>query len=996
MRTTSRFARRLAWWLLPLAVLLAAPCFASRIAPPRLVVSAPVESPIVLQKLAISAEIAGSVAVTTVEMVFFNPNHRTLEGELQFPLLDGQQIVGFALDVDGKLRDAVPVEKSRGQQVFEDITRRGVDPGLLSATQGNNFKLRVYPLFAQRTRTVQIRYSEPLVSRGAGAAYRLPLEYGGTVGEFSLALKVRGATARPALAGAAAHAMAFAAVEDGYQLTVRHRDHAPRGVLEVAVGLPAGARTLTQQHDGRKYFYTELHVSTGKLARAVPATVGIIWDSSGSGAARNHARELALLDAYFARMGNGEVRLTRIRDAAEPVERYTIANGDWRELRRALEATVYDGATNLGSFAPEAAVGEYLLFSDGLNNFGEGSLAETRVPLYAISSAVQAHPAWLKHLAHRSGGRYLDLTAETPKAAAGKLLNAFERVVSLSSDGAADLMAISPYPASGKLAITGVLTEPSAMVRIALALPGRAPRVIAVPVGKGASDSALAASFWARARVAELDADYAVNRAAILRVGRSFGIVTRETSLIVLEFIEDYVRFDIAPPRELMAEYERARRGMGVASAPDRQQKIERIVALLKEKENWWKCEFPKGRLPAPVEERYHLRSDDRAVGIRGTEGDVARSLMAPPASSAPVPMAVPKPAPKAALEMRQAMPLREWTEAQVSQGAGRIAAPSRPFDAAQDRRFDFARDKAWNPDASYAARLRDAEPAEAYRVYLDERLAHATTPAFFVDAADILAAKGQQQLALRVLSNLAEIDLENRHILRTLGHRLMQAGEPRLALAVFKRVLELSPEEPQSFRDVGLAYAAAGERQRAVDSLYEVVVRPWHNRFPQIELVALADLNAIVGSRKGRLDLSRIDPRLLRNLPLDLRIVLAWDTDNTDVNLLVSDPNGQQSHPGGALSYQGGRTSANFFGGYGPEEYSLRTAKPGTYRVVAQFASNRQQVAGAGPTHAHLRVYTKFGTPEQSERAYSVRLTRPGEAPVIVEIEVPGKADED
>ncbi len=65
-----------------------------------------------------------------------------LEGELQFPLADGQQISGFALDINGEMRDAVPVPKDRSRQVFEEIARRGVDPGLLEQTAGNQFRLR--------------------------------------------------------------------------------------------------------------------------------------------------------------------------------------------------------------------------------------------------------------------------------------------------------------------------------------------------------------------------------------------------------------------------------------------------------------------------------------------------------------------------------------------------------------------------------------------------------------------------------------------------------------------------------------------------------------------------------------------------------------------------------------------------------------------------------------------------------------------------------------
>ena len=78
-----------------------------------------------------SAEVSGALAVTTWELVFINPNQRALEGQLEFPLLDGQSVVRFAMDVNGALREAVPVGKDKGRQFFEEIVRRGVDPGLL-------------------------------------------------------------------------------------------------------------------------------------------------------------------------------------------------------------------------------------------------------------------------------------------------------------------------------------------------------------------------------------------------------------------------------------------------------------------------------------------------------------------------------------------------------------------------------------------------------------------------------------------------------------------------------------------------------------------------------------------------------------------------------------------------------------------------------------------------------------------------------------------------
>ena len=149
------------------AFLLAAPALATRsVVPIRLVDVAAGAEPIELRRLSIGAALSGGMAETTVRMVFFNPNRRQLEGTLQFPLLDGQQVTAFALDIEGAMRPAVPVAKAHGRAVFEAIERRKVDPALLETTQGNNFKLRIYPIPAGATRTVELTYIEPLGRTG--------------------------------------------------------------------------------------------------------------------------------------------------------------------------------------------------------------------------------------------------------------------------------------------------------------------------------------------------------------------------------------------------------------------------------------------------------------------------------------------------------------------------------------------------------------------------------------------------------------------------------------------------------------------------------------------------------------------------------------------------------------------------------------------------------------------------------------------------------------
>jgi uncharacterized protein YfaP (DUF2135 family) len=186
----------------------------------------------------------------------------------------------------------------------------------------------------------------------------------------------------------------------------------------------------------------------------------------------------------------------------------------------------------------------------------------------------------------------------------------------------------------------------------------------------------------------------------------------------------------------------------------------------------------------------------------------------------------------------------------------------------------------------------------------------------------------------------------------------------------------------------LGLAWAKLGETQKAIDNLYEVVSRPWHNCFHGIELIALGELNAIVAMAKTKPNTSAMDARLLKNLPVDLRVVLSWDSDNTDIDLWVTDPNGEKVYYSHPLSYQGGRISADFTGGYGPEEFLLKKAKPGKYLVQAQFYGHRQQTV-SGSTSLQLNFFTGFGTVRQKEQSVTLRLQSQGEVVTVGEFEV-------
>ena len=102
--------------------------------------------PIQITKVKTLVRIFGPLAETRTTMTFYNPHNRNLSGDLYFPLPEGSTVSGYALDIKGVLVEGVAVTKEKARQAFEKEVRKGIDPGLVEWTKGNNFKTRVFPL----------------------------------------------------------------------------------------------------------------------------------------------------------------------------------------------------------------------------------------------------------------------------------------------------------------------------------------------------------------------------------------------------------------------------------------------------------------------------------------------------------------------------------------------------------------------------------------------------------------------------------------------------------------------------------------------------------------------------------------------------------------------------------------------------------------------------------------------------------------------------------
>ena len=297
---------------------------------------------------------------------------------------------------------------------------------------------------------------------------------------------------------------------------------------------------------------------------------------------------------------------------------------------------------------------------------------------------------------------------------------------------------------------------------------------------------------------------------------------------------------------------------------------------------------------------------------------------------------------------------------------------------------------KKYDPKAPYLKEMKRAKGDEVYQVYLKARRKNLDSSAFYLEVADHFVQIGRRDLAMRALSNIAEMDLENAPLLRILGHRLLQIGEAEAAAAVFEEVLAIREEEPQSYRDLANAKLALGDKKRAAELLWEVVRKPWDRRFHEVAQIALVELNHLIALGGEALKPEGMGSRLTKPMPVDLRVVLTWDADNTDIDLWVVDPAGEVCKYDHDRTVTGGRMSDDYTQGYGPEEFVIKNALPGEYTIKANYYGNSQQTL-AGATTIQATITTHYGRPNEETQSVTLRLREEGEVVEVATVRVEG-----
>lgn len=1081
-----------------------------------------------LRNLKIKVEVVGNIATTTYDMIFYNPYDRVLEGELSFPLGQNQSVSRFALDLNGALRESVVVEKELGRVAFETTIRQNIDPALLEQTKGNNYKARIYPIPAKGTKRVVLSYEQELILNNNSHYYQLPLDFKEKLNKFNLEMIVYGQKIRPFIEHGGFENFNFDCWQQSYIAKTSEENYIPNKSLIIKIPIDIQKEKIIVNED---YFYIYKVLEPSKKSKRKPKNIELYWDSSYSMKNRDLKTELTLLDDFFKYLQNVNVTVISFSNTIKSKEKFIIKKGDWSKIKLQLESTKYDGGTSYKNIiSKNNKTDAYLLFTDGLDNFGKFNSAFKK-PVYAVNSLVTSNHYYLDQICTASGGNYINMNNVSKDQAVDLLKYDTYRFLGASQTSEQKIETYPNYSVNlnNDFSISGKNFKDGDKVLLHFGYGNVTSQTIEYTLNQSDTENKQIERIWAQKKLSSLVRDKEINKKLIIDLSKEYQLISPYTSLIVLDRVEDYVRYEITPPTELLKEYNRMLSEQRDNKDSRKEQLRELKDDVFEEYEDlsiWWETtfEFKKatkkevnttdvesqtqnndrgnnnsqltnsnisnesvidhsrpivkgtvndsdGPLPGVnivikgtstntisdfdgnyvlnanigdiiifsfvgmttiektvgsdniidlemvyeesnldevvvvgygsvnnqlsgrvagvqvVDESEVIESDDVSINIRG-ESSIG-------ANNTPLYVVdgiVVDKNPELSSEDIEGIYVVKAEQATTLYGSrasfGVVIIKTKKgseehlerIQELEERIDDTIELKAWSADLPYLKELNETKSTdEAYKSYLKIRDTYKNLPAFYIDMADFFDKINESEIAIQILTNIAEIDIDNYELLRAITYKLEYFKKYEMATYIYEDILELRPEDIQSYRDLALSYQEIGEYQKALDLFYKIVngellEKDIDRRFEGIEAVAFVEMNNLISKHSDKLNLNAIDKKYIKNTDVDLRVVIDWNHNDTDIDLWIIDPNKEKCIYDHNKTKIGGRLSFDMTEGFGPEEFLLKKALKGEYKFFIDYFSDDVQKI-SGPTFLKITIFTKYGTENESKKTNVYRL---------------------
>eukprot|EP01105_Mastigella_eilhardi_P014311 TRINITY_DN3263_c0_g1_i6.p1 TRINITY_DN3263_c0_g1~~TRINITY_DN3263_c0_g1_i6.p1 ORF type:complete len:1939 (-),score=315.55 TRINITY_DN3263_c0_g1_i6:82-5112(-) len=366
--------------------------------------------------------------------------------------------------------------------------------------------------------------------------------------------------------------------------------------------------------------------SCANSSRNVVRRVALWWDSSSSqelcgtsSATRLKAHKLELARALARELCPAVFDIFLFRDRLEsPIEIAVLVPAEVCRLENVLNTVVYDGATDFTCINFAAAGKDYamhLLFSDGVPSLHSCEAVPTpaSVPVHTFGCCSESgivNHEFLRAISLPTGGCHISIARDYDSRHTARRVAVARRyrlinIVWEPAGQIADIIseAFTEVDSSGRVVIAGRLSGPAGgRVTLQYGYGSEVAAVVAydIPSSFDAKCGSLLAKIWAKKFIDKLAVSSTLeSRQAMLAVCRQYRLVSPTTSLILLETVEQYLKYRIRPPAGLhtvMKQYDLMLANEQQAEEERQTQKAFYVSALYRKRSQWWIKSFTGGK----------------------------------------------------------------------------------------------------------------------------------------------------------------------------------------------------------------------------------------------------------------------------------------------------------------------------------------------------------------------------------------------------------------
>ena len=511
------------------------------------------DRPMELKSCSIDIKTDLFTAITFIEMEFCNPNQREIEGLHRFELNPGQVITAFQLDLNGKYRDGSIEEKWKATNAYNAIVGKRIDPALLRMEYANHYSLRIYPIPAKGCRRITMTIQQSLADDKNSLEYLLPLNINDRVKQFRLNITVNGNVVPVTKAGLIANRY-FIASNDMQTLEWKAEDVLLKSPIAFSFDVSSRMTFCSKTIDSVSFFAFRFQPSFPKEYSINPKTLSIFWDASASVAARDIKKEVRFLRQFISYHNISRLTIIPFNYRLLDTAVFFIEKGldSWQDY---LENINYDGATQLGLIDLTGIQSDmFMLFSDGNNTFGKSIPRTGNALVSCIHTSSIANLSSLQKITGSGGGKVIDLNKVSISAAVANCSKGENWLMNIkSSSGTLITEQDLPLKMEATHFINGTIEQAFDTFYFYYGNNNRINHIekYIINAGTGCPGSAID-------RLPMLNSFDDIIRkyswSTMIDFGLQEKVVTPNTAYIVLERIEDYVKYNITPPMELEAE----------------------------------------------------------------------------------------------------------------------------------------------------------------------------------------------------------------------------------------------------------------------------------------------------------------------------------------------------------------------------------------------------------------------------------------------------------